>query len=471
MDHRGRTVVAVPVVLAVAVGCPAAAAHHRRRSGRRGAADRRRQRARLRDRDDARRGHRPGRSGVPSSSAAGGCAATSAARADRWLVGALAAALPLAAACVVVGLVGLAGAGWVGTGPGGSTYSCASGCPTSAVLDGDLVGPFVAGLVPHPPLDGAGVGRVDVRRERLAGDVDARLNSRHGWSLILYSMSGSSPRPRVGAREVELLLAGDRGRAGGEVDRGLRLLDRRLLGGLLRRLLARGARQRDEGAALLLGGDRVGQVQRLLPRLARRGVALVAEADDAGATIAASPVSSPTTTATATSATRPVMTGLSRVSPTAALPPDRLDVPTIVAGPASRTQPARSTTAGPAAAGCGAIHAPVHRPGDGVSGPPGPCLASGHERLPVRSRRDRAPAGRAACPAGIRAGRHDPPLARHRWVHGRHRRGRTPPLRRRRPRSPGASTPWPATWTSAWRSTPGPTTTCSRRWSSGWPGR
>ena len=90
----------------------------RRRDG----ADRRRQRARLRHRDDDRRGHRPGRRprAVPRRLAT--------VRRHRRPSGplafsALAAVLPLAAACVVVGLVGLRErAGWV-TGPGSSTYT------------------------------------------------------------------------------------------------------------------------------------------------------------------------------------------------------------------------------------------------------------------------------------------------------------------------------------------------------------
>ena len=63
----------------------------------------------------------------------------------------------------------------------------------------------------------------------------------------------------------------------------LRLPDRRLLRGSSFGLLGRGAGERDEGPALLLGVDRVGQVQRLLRvRLTRRGVTPPAEADDPG---------------------------------------------------------------------------------------------------------------------------------------------------------------------------------------------
>ena len=167
-------------------------------------ADRGRQRARLRDRDDDRRGHRPG---VGRAQFLGG-----------WrLCGDIGGTRRAAAGrrawprCAAGGGVRRgrparpAGAGWVGHWTRQLDLDGVSRCPTSAVFDGDHVGPLVPRLVPHPPLDGAGVGRVDVRREGLAGhvDVEVELTPRLVVDLVLdvedraLAARGRCPRGRA----------------------------------------------------------------------------------------------------------------------------------------------------------------------------------------------------------------------------------------------------------------------------------
>ena len=359
----------------------------------------------------------------------------------------------------MVGLVGLAGTGLGGpldppAGPRARRDVGRAGAPTlSRVLDGDHVGPLVAGLVPHPPLDGAGLRRLDVRREGLAGDVDVEveLAPRLVVDLVL-DVEDRALAAGVGAREVELLLAGDR------VAPAARLIG--VFGfstdgsseGLCSSACWLGAPvERDEGpASSWLAPGRAGTATAARSAPPADGVTPAPRPDACAVpTIAASPASRPTTTATPTSATSPVMHRLCRGagprSPRYA-PPTSCDDPAIVTGRASGTQPTRPDRVRDRPGPLAYVKCPRSCPqalSDGAQRTGRSAPSVGHERFRSRSRVIGSLP--AACATSRPPGwtRHHRPLARTpagpqppRSSGPRLSAGATAPSR-------AASTPWP----------------------------